>query len=168
MPLFEPVFEALNRAAVRYVVVGGVAVVLHGHARLTADLDLIVDLTPDQARSAIESLLALGLRPIAPVDASGFWDPAIRSRWIGEKGMQVFSMQDPTDPMRVVDLFVEHPVDFEALWERSEVVTLGELSVRVASVRDLIGLKRLAGRRQDLADIEALEAIQERKERGDV
>ena len=39
MSLFEPIFEALNRQNVRYVVVGGVAVVLHGHARLTADLD---------------------------------------------------------------------------------------------------------------------------------
>src|SRR5439155_1529323 len=39
--LFEPLFEALNTAEVRYVVVGGFAVVLHGHARLTADIDLI-------------------------------------------------------------------------------------------------------------------------------
>jgi len=42
--IFAPVFEALNGARVRYVVVGGVAVVLHGHARLTTDLDLVVDL----------------------------------------------------------------------------------------------------------------------------
>jgi ABC-type tungstate transport system permease subunit len=41
--LFEPVFEALNGAQVRYVVVGGFATVLHGHARLTADIDLVID-----------------------------------------------------------------------------------------------------------------------------
>ena len=48
--LFEPIFEALNRAQVRYVVVGGFATVLHGHARLTADIDLVIDLSPDTSR----------------------------------------------------------------------------------------------------------------------
>jgi hypothetical protein len=47
--LFRPVFEALDAARVRYVVVGGLAVVLHGHARLTADLDLMIDLASEPA-----------------------------------------------------------------------------------------------------------------------
>ncbi len=45
MTLYEPVLAALDAAGVRFVVVGGVAVVLHGHPRMTADLDLVVDLT---------------------------------------------------------------------------------------------------------------------------
>lgn len=45
--IFQPIFQALNHSGVRYVVVGGVAVVLQGHARLTVDLDLIVDLAAD-------------------------------------------------------------------------------------------------------------------------
>jgi hypothetical protein len=71
--LFEPIFDALGRADVRYVVVGGVAVV-HGHARLTADLDLAVDLAPEQALRAIETLVELGLRPAAPLDPAEFAD----------------------------------------------------------------------------------------------
>ncbi len=54
--VFEEVCGALNRARVRYVVVGGVAVVLHGYPRLTADLDLVVDLAPEQAAAAIDAL----------------------------------------------------------------------------------------------------------------
>lgn len=161
---FEPIFDALNRAGVRYVVVGGVAVVLHGHPRLTADLDLAVDLSPAQARKAIDALLGLGLRPRAPVDPAGFADPATRSRWIAERGMRVFSMWDPEDPLRVVDLFVENPIDFEELWSRSENVPLSGTTARVASIPDLIRLKRLAGRPEDALDIEALEAILERRE----
>ncbi len=46
MPLFEPIFEALNRADARYVVVGGVAVILLGHTLMTADLDLAVERNP--------------------------------------------------------------------------------------------------------------------------
>lgn len=162
--LFEPIIEALNRNEVRYVVVGGVAVVLHGHARLTADLDLAVDLSRAEAKKAIDTLVGIGLRPRAPVEPSGFADPETRARWIAEQGMQVFSMWDPANPMRSVDLFADNPVDFEELWARSELLPLLATTVRVASIPDLIRLKRLAGRPEDLLDIEALEAIMERRQ----
>lgn len=161
--LFEPIFEALNRAQVRYVVVGGFATVLHGHARLTADVDIVIDLSPEQARRAVETLTGLGFRPRAPVDPLAFADPAIRQQWISEKGMQVFALWDPANPMREVDLFAEHPMDFEELWRGSEVVEVSRTVIRVAAIADLIRLKRLAGRPQDLADIEALEIILRRK-----
>ena len=81
--------------------------------------------------------------------------------------MRVFSMWDPANPMREVDLFVEHPIPFDELWNRSEIINLSHTVVRIASIPDLIRLKRLAGRPQDLADIEALEIILRRKESRD-
>jgi hypothetical protein len=66
MSLFEPIFAALENGAVRYVVVGGMATVLHRYARLTADVDIIVDQDPDEARKAIRELAALGFIPRAP------------------------------------------------------------------------------------------------------
>lgn len=163
MSLFEPIFDALNRTNVRYVVVGGLATVLHGFARLTADVDLVVDLSPKEATRAIEALVGLGFLPRAPVDPRGFADPAVRRGWMEEKGMQVFTMLDPANPMRSVDLFVESPVPFDDLWTRADTVALSGISVRIASLPDLIGMKRLAGRPQDLIDIEALETIRRRK-----
>jgi hypothetical protein len=74
--------------------------------------------------------------------------------------MQVFSFVDPSNPMRIVDLFVDHPIPFDDLWSRSEQFELSQTTVRVASIPDLIRLKRLAARPQDLSDIEQLEAIQ--------
>jgi hypothetical protein len=162
--LFEPLFDALNRAGVRYVVVGGFATVLHGHARLTADIDLVVDLVPDEARKAVETLTSLGFRPRAPVEPFAFADSATRRQWVQEKGMRVFSLWDPANPMLEIDLFAEHPIDFEELWNRAEIVTLTQTVVRIASIRDLIRLKQLAGRPQDLADVEALENILRRRE----
>ena len=159
MALFEPLFKALNDAGVRYVVVGGLAVVLHGHARLTVDVDLVVDLDEGQALRAIDALVGLGLRPRVPVNPRDFADRSVRETWIRDRGMQVFSMFDPSNPMLVVDLFVDHPVPFEELWSRSQELELRDTIVRVASIPDLIRLKRLAGRPQDLADIEQLEAI---------
>jgi hypothetical protein len=50
-------------------------------------------------------------------------------------------------------------MDFETLWKRAEVIHLDRTNVRVASIPDLIEMKRKVGRPQDLTDIEALEAI---------
>ena len=58
MSVFEPIFQILNTARVRYVVVGGLATVLHGYARLTADVDLAVDLAPEEATKMIQALVA--------------------------------------------------------------------------------------------------------------
>jgi hypothetical protein len=72
MSLFEPIFAALENGAIRYVVVGGMATVLHGYARLTADVDIIVDQQPDEALKAIRALTALGFVPRAPVSAEDY------------------------------------------------------------------------------------------------
>lgn len=159
MPLFEPLFRALNATGVRYVVVGGLATVMHGFARLTADADLIIDLSPAEARKFVGALVALGFIPMAPVPPLDFADPEIRAAWIRDKGMRVFTMIDRANPMRVVDLFVDHPIEFDQLHERSNSVRIESTPVKIASIPDLIRLKRLAGRPQDLSDIEALERI---------
>jgi predicted nucleotidyltransferase len=159
MSIFEPVIDALARAGVRYVIVGGVAVVLHGYARLTADLDVAVDLAPAEAAKAIRALTEAGLRPVATVDPQDFADPDIRARWVEERNMKVFSLRDAGNPMVVVDLFVTNPIEFATLWERSEEAELYGHEVRIASVPDLIAMKRLAGRPQDESDIDALEEI---------
>jgi hypothetical protein len=59
------ILAALNEARVRYVVVGGVAVVLHGHLRFTADLDLVLALDRDNVLAALAALQGLGFRPRA-------------------------------------------------------------------------------------------------------
>ena len=166
MAFFEPLFAALNEGQVRYVVVGGVATVLHGHARLTADVDLVIDLEPAACRRALEALARLGLQPRLPVNALDFADPVKRRGWVEEKGMRVFSLVDPENPLRAVDLFAEHVLDFDELWDGSEEVPLRRTSVRVASIPHLITLKRLAGRPKDLEDVERLEEIQQRKGAG--
>ena len=161
MGFFEDFFQSLNDDGVRYVVVGGVAVVLHGHPRMTADIDLVVDLDPVAAGLAIKSLTRMGLRPRVPVDPMGFADPSQRKRWIEEKGMMVFNLYDPDDPLRSVDLFVKLPIPFDELWSRSKLIDLPSGEVRVASIDDLIKMKKETGRPRDSEDIEALEALRD-------
>lgn len=76
----ERVLRALGEANVEYLVVGGVAVVLHGHLRTTADLDLVIRLEPDNVQRAMAQLTRLGLRPRAPVALESFADPQQRSQ----------------------------------------------------------------------------------------
>lgn len=147
----------------RYVVVGGVATLLHGYARLTADVDLAVDLAPQEALKMIRALVGKGFQPQVPVPAEMFADPAVREEWLQEKHMRAFSLVDPANPMRVVDVLLKPEVPFEELLARSQKAVVGETSVRVAALDDLIALKRSAGRLQDLVDIKGLEAIRRQK-----
>jgi hypothetical protein len=155
----EQVLAALEAAQVRYLVVGGVAVVLHGHLRTTADLDLVVELAPDNARRAVAALGSLGFRPRAPVPAEQFADAAARKAWVEEKGLTVFSLWSDRLPDVEVDLFVNEPFRFDEAYARAVRVPLDTTTVSVVSLADLVALKRASGRPVDLADVEALEAL---------
>ena len=61
--IYGDVFERLEAEGVRYVAVGGVAVVLHGHERPVKDLDIVVDPAPAEARRATAALMSLGFVP---------------------------------------------------------------------------------------------------------
>ena len=161
MAFFLPVFKQLNAADVRYVVVGGVATILHGYVRATTDIDLIVDLQIDEAEKAIEALSGEGYKPRIPVQAKEFADNNKRKQWIETKGMTVFSMFHPEQPGLSIDLFAQHPIPFDELWERSQVLDVDGTGIRVCSLDDLIKLKQLAGRNKDMDDIEKLQKIKD-------
>lgn len=166
MTVYDEVFAALNDAGIRYVVVGGVAVVLQGHARLTVDLDLVVDLAAEPAAKAVEVLLGLGFAPRLPVDPHDFAREQVRRVWVEERNLQVLSFYDPTNPLREVDLFATYPLPFEDLLARADEIAVGGRTVRVACVPDLLALKRAAGRPHDLTDVEALSALLDRRQDG--
>ena len=156
MTLYRDVFEALERAGVRHVVVGGYAVVLQGHVRTTVDLDLVIDLAVEPAEAAMAALVGVGLLPRLPVDANDFADPETRRDWVENRNLQDFSLYDPHNPLREVDVFATDPLPFEELLERSVLKHVDGVAVRVASVDDLIVMKTKAGRPQDLEALQGL------------
>ena len=114
---FRGLFATLEARKLRFVVVGGLALLLHGVDRLTAGIDLAVDLTPGAAASMISTLLAAGYRSAAPVDARLFADPATRAAWRRERGIQVFSLWDTTGTRPTIDRFTDSVIPFEDLWK---------------------------------------------------
>ncbi len=157
----EPVLKALNDASVRYLVVGGVAVVLHGHLRTTGGLDLVVELSSENVVRALDALDQVGFQPRPPVPLRSFADPETRRSWIETKNLQVFSLWHPELPGFEVDLFVEEPFDFDGAWTRRVEIDLANTTAYVVSLEDLLALKREAGRPRDIEDVAVLEAIQQ-------
>ncbi len=157
LELLARVVGALNEAQVRYLVVGGVAVVVHGYPRLTADLDLALALDAPNLRRGLEALGRLGYRPVQPVAVDAFADASVRERWIREKGMQVLSLASDRIPEVPVDVFARLPFDFEQAWTRALRVSLpGGGPMPVVDRETLILMKEAAGRVRDREDVAAL------------
>lgn len=158
---YEDIFRTLNRRRVKYVVVGGVAVVLHGIVRLTVDLDLMIDLEKKNAERFIEALSSLGYVPKAPVNPADYADSEKRESWRTKKNMIVFSFYNSKKPFEEVDVFIYNPIDFDEAYQKRKIYKVEGIPIPVASLDDLKTLKRISGRKQDTADIEALELLEE-------
>ena len=156
----EAIVRALNEADVRYLVVGGLAVVAHGYVRFTADFDLMIDLTEANVARLEEALQGLKYAPLVPVQIRELANEDTRRRWMIEKNMIVFSLESPLHRQTTLDIFVENPIDFDAAYERASLMEpLPKLSARIISLDDLIFLKRLANRPLDGIDITELELL---------
>lgn len=153
---FEAVVMALEKAGVRYLVAGGLAVNAHGYLRFTKDVDFVVQLAPDNIERAFAALRTLGYRPLVPITAAQFADAVLRESWIREKGMQVLQFWSDAHRETPLDLFVREPFVFDEEYRHSLVKPLGPVAVRFVSITALIRMKEEAGRPQDRIDIEYL------------
>jgi hypothetical protein len=134
--------------------------------RLTHDVDLVIQLKPDNIRTAFGALASLGYRPTVPVKAEQFADAALRARWIREKGMQVLNFHSDLHRPMTVDVFVSEPFDFDSEYDAAMQGELAPgLTVRFVSIPTLIAMKQLANRPRDLDDIEHLRLIMDEKRR---
>lgn len=138
---FEDVLAVLDRERARYVVVGGVALVVQGIERSTHDLDVVVDRTPAEATRVMALFLALGFVPTIPLPLTL---------------VPVLRLLDRAG--RELDVFARFHVPFDELFAGSKLVQCDATNVRVASIADIIRAKRLCGRPRDVADAERLEA----------
>lgn len=142
------VCAALNQAGSRYLVIGGVACVLHGYVRATTDVDILIERSETNARRVLEALGTLGY---------GFareWSPVE----ILERPVTIIG----DDPQ--VDIFtVAWSVKYDGAAPNSTTVQVEGVSIPLIGIDDLIETKR-TGRPLDVADIEALEQIKRLKE----
>lgn len=151
------VLKSLSSAGVRFLVAGGLAVNAHGVVRLTADIDLVVQLVPENIHRAFQALLRIGYRPSVPVTGEQFADDATRRGWIEEKGMQVLNFWSDEHRETSVDLFVTEPFPFDEEYDRAMIRPVAGMDdIRFVSLRTLLHMKEVANRRKDWGDIEDL------------
>lgn len=154
------IIRNLNDAAVEYLVVGGLAVVAHGYVRFTADIDLLIGLDSANVKNAVRVLKAMGYKPRAPVAIEELADPAKRQLWVREKAMTVFSLFSDSHPGTEIDIFVEDPLGIrQALESATHIEIAGGVAAPICSLSDLLKLKTIAGRPQDLLDIQKLREL---------
>ena len=159
---FDPtdIFATLNRAKVKYLVVGGIAVVMYGIRRTTGDVDLCVHLTADNLERLVSALKRIGFVPRVPAPIIGLADAKTRRFWTRRKGMKVYSFIEPYGiPPRNVDVMVNLAKNFDALYRRRKIVTLRGVAVPLMPVHELARMKRRAGRPQDLQDVQDLRLL---------
>ncbi len=152
--------NALSQAGVDFVVCGGVACVLHGVNRVTADLDICVELEEENLRRLIDLAGELGLSPRNPEPIERLLDPAARREWIEKKGAEVFTLTgEGTTPQ--VDIFLRYPVEFADLKARGQRMVINGESITISSREDLIFAKSKVTpmRETDRRDIEDLKRL---------
>lgn len=152
-------FKALEKHKVRYLLVGGLAMNLHGVPRTTMDVDLVLALDPANLKAFLDAAKTLRLRPVAPVNTNGLLDPAQRQKWVKEKNMLAFALRPPDVQGPTVDVLIDPPVDIEAALARTVWREVQEVRIPLISVEDLIRLKEKSGRAQDRSDVEHLRRL---------
>ncbi len=141
---FKEFIASLNASRVRYLVVGGYAVAMHGHPRYTKDLDVWIDCTAANAKRVVRAFAEFGFESLG-VKAADFEQPD-----------RMLQMGFP--PNRIDVLTSLAGVDFANCFKRRVIVEFDGVPVNFIDVENLKANKRAAGRLQDLADVEKLES----------
>jgi len=138
----QDVFRSFADHDVRYVVIGGIASVLHGVPRATFDLDILIEDTPENASRLLDALLDAGLGTASLTSIEE----------VVSNEITVFE-----DRVRI-DVQTSTPgITFAEVWPRRRTVTYQGQTFFVLSREDLIASKRAAGREIDLQDVRLLE-----------
>jgi len=142
---FRDFLKALNEADVRYILVGGYSVVLHGYSRTTGDMDLWVDRSADNYERIKKAFHIFGM-PVFDMTEENFLSHPI---W------DVFTFGSP--PV-AIDIMVKlEGLNFEDVFDKSIYFEEDDLKIRTINKHDLITAKKNAGRSKDINDLENLE-----------
>jgi len=145
--------QAFQNANIPYALVGGYAVALHGAVRGTIDVDIIITLNQKSFKETESLLLQFGLQPRLPIKAQDLFEN--REHYIQEKNLIAWSFVNPDKPIECLDIIITEDLSHKKVISKH----VGEQSIHVLEINDLIAMKKLSGRPQDIEDIKALEAL---------
>ncbi len=156
MNLFRKIFKALNNEKIKYLVVGGVAVNLHGYIRFTGDLDILLLLEKNNLAKMEKAMKKLGYTKRLPVSISALSDQKTVKKWLKEKNMKAFSFFPPKFNPLQIDIIIEESLKFNNFLKKKSLKKISGVTIPIVSIEDLIKMKKKADRVQDAIDLEAL------------
>lgn len=156
---YLPIIQKLNELDIKYVIVGGYAVVLHGFPRLTVDLDLAISFEKWNLTQLISLLTEFEFEPVAPVKMDELLDEEKRDAWKKEKSMIAFGLRSKINPLLLIDLMIDGPILFDELYKDSVFIQINSTPIRVCSLKHLFEMKQNSQRQRDFEDIEGLKRI---------
>jgi hypothetical protein len=127
---------------------------------MTYDIDIVIATDAANLTACEAAMKRVGLLCRLPLSLPELADETLRREHETNRNLRAVTFTDPSDPLREVDILVAPSRDPDGVTSRAISIDSGEFTVRVASFEDLIRLKQLAGREQDLADIEHLTRLQ--------
>lgn len=154
-------FRELQKHEVQYLVVGGIAINLHGVERATMDVDLVLAMDDSNLRRFLAAAKTLQLRPNLPVALEALCDATQLDEWVREKHMIAFCLRPPSKTAPSIDIIVRPKVSFETMYRNRIEKDIDGIQFKVASIDDLIALKTDTGRKQDASDIVALNQVKQ-------
>ncbi|MFQ5699193.1 MAG: DUF6036 family nucleotidyltransferase [Myxococcota bacterium] len=153
MPFLSRVCAALRAARVRYALVGGHAVALHGAVRGTVDVDIVLAWQLAMLQRAERAIRELGLVSRLPISADEVF--RFRDEYVENRNLIAWNFHNPASPAEQLDIIV--PYDLKG--KRTQRIETSHGPVSVLSRSDLIEMKRSSGRPQDMEDVRALERL---------
>ncbi len=142
---FSDFLAALNKQQVRYILVGGFSVILHGYARTTGDMDIWVERTTENYLKLKKAFIQFGM-PVFDMTEDNFLTHPI---W------DVFTFGTP--PVAIDIMVNVKGLNFEECYNRTIIFKDEKLEIRTIHKNDLINAKKSSGRSKDLNDLENLQ-----------
>lgn len=155
------IFKAFNEKDIKYIVVGGVAVNLHGIPRMTYDIDILIDMSDSNIEQFLNLMKEWGFKPRVPVPIDDFACENKRNDWVKNKNMKAFTFINYDWAISEIDVIMESPLDYSKAIINSIKLTVHDVIIPVVSINDLIKMKKGTGRIHDQIDIEYLEKIKD-------
>ena len=152
-------FAALARHKVDYLLIGGLAVSLHGVERATMDVDISVAMNQANLAFLIALARELKLVPVLPVPLESLKDIELLRQWHKERNLEAFALRTPELAGVTLDVLLFPPVEYAGMSQRAVVLNVANVAVRIVAIDDLIALKQAVGRPIDLSDIEHLNRV---------
>lgn len=161
MNLYKKIFAKLEKAHIKYLIVGGVAVNLYGYSRFTGDIDIIITLDNENLDKLDKLMHKLGYIERQPINIKELGDPKRLKEFIKKKGLKAFTFISNDKPQLDIDIIVEESMDFDKYIKRKKTVKVWDIELPVCHIDDLIKMKKAANRDKDLIDLEALLSLKD-------